>query len=244
MEIWAHRGRSTPSSQGNTYLDFARCNQHGVNGIETDICMTPDGKVIICHPGTLTPDPSKMTWRGIKQSRLTVLSLNDFLVMIRSFGNVSCTLDIKMYSIDLVREAVRAISTYHLEDRVYLTTFQRKVPQFPMETDAKLLLFAKKINPKIKTHIMAVFPANLPGLVHKYSPDAISFGWLNDPPWLALVSKNVFKATASLVNLPSQVSYLKDRGIKVWGGIVNNHTDMEYLAGLGVDGLVTDDIVA
>lgn len=242
MEIWAHRGRPSPDRPGNNRNDFILSHNLGVTGIETDICFTADKKVIIYHPGTLTPDPAKMTWKDIEASRIDILKLSDVLIMLRSFQDLQCSLDIKQDSTELVREAVRAISAHRLEERVYLTAFQKKVPCLPMETDAKLLLFAKEINPKIKTHIMAAFPANLPKLHRIYSPDAISFGWLHDPPWFGLLSQMTFKTMSKIVDLRDQIAYLKFRGVKTWGGIVNDVSEMQYFAELGVDGMVTDSV--
>ena len=64
FEVYAHQGGSFPP---NSFYAFGVAERTGANGIETDVCLTTDGKAIIHHPGTLNPDPADLTWARINE---------------------------------------------------------------------------------------------------------------------------------------------------------------------------------
>lgn len=230
MGIWAHRGRLIPDLPGNTLLDFQETYELGVHGIETDVCFTApdeDGsqELIIHHPGT----------KG------KVLLLDHFLSFLKVHPNLFCCLDIKQEDEDLVKMVVKKITLNGLEKRVYVTSFQTRVPWLGLETSGKILLMAKTTNPRIKTHLIATFPFSLPMLARKYSPDIISIGWLPE----SKLSIWFFKTfLMKIVDLKHQIGQVQDMGIKVIGGIVNDTEGFEYFTNLGVDGIMTDNSVA
>ncbi len=212
----------------------------GVTGIEADISFSLDKEIIIYHPGTTEPDYTKLTWKEIQTTKFPIVRLSDLFVFLKNSPQLQCCLDIKQNSKELVRKTIVAIIGFGLEERVYLTAFQKRIPQLDMESDASLLTYAKWICPGIKTHIIVSWPFNLVGIAEKYQPDAISFGWLQEPWWLWLISRPFFKTVSLFVNLKKQVREMKKRDIKIGAGIINKPKDMLYFANLGVDGIVTD----
>ncbi|MDP3696901.1 MAG: glycerophosphodiester phosphodiesterase [Candidatus Taylorbacteria bacterium] len=243
MEILAHRGRVSPDKLGNTRSDFISCHLLGVDWVEADACLTADGEVIIYHPGSTRPDLSKMTWPEIERSILNVLDLNNFLTLLKAFRGIRCCLDIKQNSEELLRKLVETIIRMGMEDIVYLTAFQQKIriPFISIESNANLLLRAKRIDSRIKTHLIANWPINLPKLAEQRHPDMISFGWLQEPIPIRVVSRNLFKLLVITRYFHDDIKKVKDMGIKVLGGIVNDVDSMRYLADLGVEGIMTDD---
>lgn len=234
LEIWAHRGRLIPNLPGNTLLDFQEAYELGVHGIETDVCFTApdeDGsqKAIIHHP-----DP-KDSGDPIK-----VLCLDNFLAFLKVHSNLSCYLDIKQEDEKLVDVVVDRITINGLGGRVYITSLQTRIPWLGLETSGKLLLRAKARNPKIKTHLIAMFPFSLPAMVRKYNCDAISFGWLSDKDYSRWVFRKVIMR---VTDLKSQINQVQNMGVRVVGGIANTREDFEYLADLGVSGIMTDNSV-
>ena len=242
MEIWAHRGRASPDKLGNSINDFMSCYRLNISGVETDVSLTTDGRPIIYHPGSTQPDLTKMTWREIQNSIFDVLPLSSFLSSLKGYSQMSCCLDIKQDSEQLVEEIVKAVADQMLQDRVFVTAFQKKLtfPPFNMESDGKLLLLAKKLDPATKTHLIASFPFNLPAIAEKYQPQAISFGWLDNSPMTKLFFQLAIKP---FVGLKKQIALTKEMGVKVWGGIVNEPEAMLYFTDLGADGIMTDDAV-
>ncbi|MGN1163408.1 MAG: glycerophosphodiester phosphodiesterase, partial [Candidatus Ornithospirochaeta sp.] len=52
MKVWAHRGFSHIYPE-NTMLAFEKAYEEGADGIETDVHLTKDGKVVIIHDENL-----------------------------------------------------------------------------------------------------------------------------------------------------------------------------------------------
>ena len=240
MEILAHRGRASPDKLGNSENDFMSCYHLGVDWIEADACLTADKKVIIYHPGSTRPDLSKMTWQEIDNSIFKILDLNSFLMLLRAFRDIKCCLDIKQNSKELVRKLVENIIRTGMQDKIYLTAFQKNNRLFGIESDGQLLLQAKRICPKIKTHLIVTWPFNIAKLVQLYKPNAISLGWLLEPILVRLISRARFKILAGSRDLKRQIREVQKMNIKVWAGICNSSEDMRYFADLGVDGIMTD----
>ena len=46
--LWAHRGGSMEAPE-NTLQSFLHSHRNGIDVIETDVRITKDGKIIICH---------------------------------------------------------------------------------------------------------------------------------------------------------------------------------------------------
>lgn len=236
MEIWAHRGRLIPNLPGNTLLDFQNVYELGVHGIETDVCFTaPDEnnsqELIIHHP-----DP-----KDGNNPRIKVLRLDNFLAFLKVHPPLFCFLEPKENSEKLVNVIVQKLAEYRLENRVYLTVCQIRIPHLGLEAPAKLLFRARTQNPKIKIHLIASLPFSLPAIARKYSPDIISFGWLPESKFSTWFFKTFL---VKVVNLKRQIIQVQNMGIKIIGGIVNEEMDFEYFAGLGVDGIITDNSVA
>ena len=237
MEIWSHRGRTSSDELGNSFRNFMTAYYSGVAGIETDISLTADKKIIIYHPGSTRPDLALMNWRDIKNSIFNnVADLNAFLNLLSGLSGIKCCLDIKQNSEELVEEAVKSVLRKKLKDRIYFTAFQKKISRLGIESDGQLLLLTKEICPTAKTHLIAIWPSNLLELAEKYNPDMISFGWLQEPRLNKLVSKTLFKIIAKKTNLAEQIKEIKNRGIKTLAGIFNDPKDVLYFSDLGVDG--------
>lgn len=248
MEIWAHRGRLLPGLPGNTLTDFQKIYELGIHGIETDVCFTApdeDGsqEPIIHHPDLKDRnDPSKMSRSYLKfRPQINILRLDYFLAFLNVRPNLFCCLDIKQENEKLVNTAIDKIILNGLENRIYITSFQTRIPWLGLETSGKILLRAKIRNPKIKTHLIATFPFSLPNLTRKYNPDIISLGWLPESKLSIWLFKTFFM---KIINLKYQINKVRAMGVKVISGIANDREGFEYLADLGVDGIMTDNSTA
>ena len=236
MEIWAHRGRLVPGLPGNTLVDFQKAYELGVYGIETDVCFTAPDKNGSREPIIHHPDP-----KDCNNPKINFLSLDNFLAFLKIHPTLSCCLEIKQEDENLANVVVDKITMNGLEKRVYITSFQTKIPWLNLGTSGKVILKAKARNPKIKTHLIATFPFSLPVLARKYSPDIMSIGWLPE----SKLSERFFKIfLMKTVNLKRQIKQVQDMGIKIIGGMVNDREGFEYFANLGVNGIMTDNSVA
>lgn len=221
ISIWSHQGKVVPLSPGNRLADFEDAVDECANGVEADISFVKE-EIFIYHPGQI----------------FTGLRLDKFLEFLKKHPHLECFLDIKQNDFRLVEMAIKSVVNNRLQDRVYFTFFQVRLPWMGLETSGKLLLRAKLSEPRIKTHLIATFPFSLPRLVQKYQPDFISFGWLED--WF---SKFFFKRIiVPFFDLPNQIRETREMGVRVLAGIFNREEDIRYFAEMGVDAIMTEDI--
>lgn len=243
MEIWAHRIRQKPQDVGNGEDGLIALYNLGIRHFETDTTYTPDGKIIMYHHGSTYPDVSKMTWPEIGRSIFKIMTLSDFLNIFKSCRGMLCCLELKLNSEQLVEDVVSAIMGRGLQERIFLTAFQKKIdlPLIHTESDGQLLLYAKGLNPAIRTHLIAGQPWKLPELVKRFRPDMISFGWVQEPMMMRVMTKPLFKLMTMTVDMHKKVREVQAMGVRVMGGIVNDIESMGYFAKLGVDGIMTDE---
>lgn len=236
MEIWAHRGKVAPELPGNTLADFQKAYNMGIYRIETDVCFTTPNENRPQQPVIYHPDR-----KNNDRSKTEILSLDGFLTFLNVHPNFLCCLELKENNEKLMKIVVQKITEHGLENKVYLTTCQTRIPFMQLEASANLLLKARAQNPKIKTHIIATFPFSLPTLVWHYYPDIISLGWL---PESRLSTWFFKKFLMKITDLKYQIKQVQNMGVKIIGGIVNDQEGFEYLANLGVDGIMTDNPIA
>lgn len=240
MEIWAHRLRIGTIDFGNSLAGLRMLRQIGVAGVEADVSFSKDKEIIIYHPGALSPDLTTLTWQEIISTRFPIITLNDLLEFMVIKPGMKCCLDIKQNSKELVKKTVESVTWHGLEDDIYLTAFQKRIPILGLESGKELLEYAKEICPEIKTHIIATWPNNLPKLAKTYRPDLISLGWLKEPFVIKVISRSLFEVVSITTDLKTQIEEVLEMGVKVLGGVVNNVDDMNYFSELGVNGIMTD----
>lgn len=226
IAVWSHQGKVVPLSPGNRLADFEDTVEEGADGIETDVSFVRIGtseEIFIYHPG----------------QRFSALRLETFIEFLKKYPRLECFLDIKQNDLRLVETVIKRIVDNRLQDRVYFTFCQVRLPWLKLETSGELLIQAKKLEPCIKTHLIATFPFSLPRLAEKYQPDFVSFGWLEASP----LSKFFFKwVIAPFFNLPDQIREVQKMGVRVVGGISSREEDIRYFAEMGVDAVMTEDI--
>ena len=73
--IWAHRGASGHAPE-NTLPAFRMAAEMGADGVELDVQLTKDGKLVVCHDETIDRTSSAKGW--IKDYTLAELKALDF----------------------------------------------------------------------------------------------------------------------------------------------------------------------
>mgnify|MGYP001559452385 FL=1 len=238
FEVYAHCGGRFPPNHMSTF-HFA--GTLGVDGIETDICLTSDGEPIIYHPGTLKPpEPTSMTWKQLLRQDYRVSHLDAFLGYLSIFRRLKCLLDIKIYSRDLVQKIVAKTSDKEFRERIFLTAPKKKSRTVDFHVDAGLLEYARELDNRVKIHIIDTLPLNMAGTVKKYRTDMISFGWLNDSLASRVLFRLIFKS--GLKNASREVKKAQNEGAKVMAGIANTAEEVRELLTLfpTIDAIITD----
>ncbi len=122
-------------------------------------------------------------------------------------------------------------------DRVVLLASFVPTP-LDIKSSKDQLIYAKSIEPRIQTSVMALFPILLRWVAKKSQADSISFGWLDGVRF----SRRIFMAFAKIGNLPKQIKRTQEMGVEVIGGTINKKEDIKWMITRGVDSIFTDDI--
>lgn len=157
--VISHRGANRYAPQ-NTLAAFEKAVSLGIDGFETDIHLTKDGQLVICHNYTIdeTSDGkgkiSEMTLSQLEKfdfgnyfspryKNTKIPTVDEFLALVE-------TTDIKVLNIeiksplepdtDIVKETIRIVKEHNLFDKLLISSF-----------DPKLLVEAKEIDENCKT---------------------------------------------------------------------------------------------
>lgn len=234
--VITHRGANRYAPQ-NTIPAFERAVEIGTDGFETDVHITKDGHVVLCHNYTIdeTSDGkgliSQMTLDELKSydfgsyfsksfTGTKIPTLDEFLTFVKDTGIKVLNIEIKSPKENetaIVRETIRLAKEHGLFEELLISSF-----------DPKLLIEAKQIDPKCKTGLLyAPNHANFYSIVWRIVPYAKSIGCdAIHPPFVA--------TTDSLVKRAHRA------GLMVNPWTVDNDRIIQRLIGFGVDGIITN----
>lgn len=157
--VISHRGANKYAPQ-NTLPAFKKAVEIGCDGFETDVHITKDGKIVLCHNYTI--DETSNGKGLIAEKTLSELKSYDFgsyfnkrfegteIPTIDEFLSFVETTDISVLNIEIkspkenetsiVRETIKAVKEHGLFDKLLISSF-----------DPKLLVEAKQIDKNCKT---------------------------------------------------------------------------------------------
>lgn len=157
--VISHRGANRYAPQ-NTLPAFRKSVEIGVDGFETDVHLTKDGQLVICHNYTI--DETSDGNGKIAEKTLSQLEKFDFgsyfsprfkgtkIPTVDEFLSFVETTDIKILNIEIkspeeseteiVKETIRLVKEHNLFDKLLISSF-----------DPKLLVEAKEIDENCKT---------------------------------------------------------------------------------------------
>jgi glycerophosphoryl diester phosphodiesterase len=225
----AHRGFSGKYPE-NTMLAFKKAVEEKCDGIETDLNVTKDGVIVICHDETVdrtTNDKGYIkdyTYKelnkfdaGIKFGENfkgeKIVSIDELLDYMKD-KNMLLNLELKnglVHYEDLEKKIIEKIYEYKLRDNVILSSFNHYS-----------MLKVKQYDETIKTGLL--YCANLYN-VHEYGKklkaDALH------PYYPSVMNKDI-------------VTQIKESGLTINTYTVNKEEDMEALIDLEIDGIITN----
>lgn len=237
IHVIAHRGANIYAPQ-NTLPAFQRGLEIGVDGFETDVHLTQDGKLVLCHNYTIdkTSDGkgsiSQMTLGKLKTfdfgtyfspkfADTRIPTLKEFLELVGSDQRMQ-VLNIELKSpraneTSIVHDTIAMVKEYGLFDKMLMSSF-----------DPKLLLEAKRIDPKTKTGFL-------------YSPNSkFQFRIYRNPLEFAKsIGADALHPFSMYVNA-DLVKKAHNAGMQINVWTVNSPRSILRLASLGVDGIITD----
>ena len=234
--VIAHRGANKYAPQ-NTLAAFKKAYELGCDGFETDVHITQDGKVVICHNYTI--DETSTGKGKVADMTLDELKGYDFgsyyskkfegteIPTLDEFLSFVETTDISVLNIEIkspkeaetaiVKETIKAVKEHNLFDRLLISSF-----------DPKLLIEAKMIDSKCKTGF----------LYSPKSPTLLQMAW-RQLRFTKSIGCDAVHPHHVFVN-KKFVEDAHNMGIKVNPWTVDGVFTIDRLLKIGCDGIITD----
>lgn len=236
VKIISHRGANKYAPQ-NTLPAFEKSLLIGVDGFETDIHLTRDGVPVVCHNYTINDTSNGMgtissyTLDELKNFDFGAYFASEFrgtrIPTLDEFLELTASSDIEIMNIelkspkeketDIVEKTLKAVKEHNLFDRLIISSF-----------DSKLLVKAKKLDPRCKTGYL-------------YSPNSI------DSPLLLIYpvafAKKIGADALHPMDCYVNALYVKaahKAGIKVNVWTVDSEKKIRRMINYGVDGIITN----
>lgn len=239
-KIICHRGANKYAPQ-NTMPAFRKATDLGSDGFETDVHITKDGTIVLCHNYTI--DETSSGKGNISDMVLSQLKSYDFgsyfsrkfqgteIPTIDEFLDYVAKTDIEVLNIEIkspkgkqtaiVRKTIRAVKEHDLMDRLLISSF-----------DPKLLVEAKQIDKNCKTGFLYA-PNRFITATMAWRPVefALSIGADALHPQFIFVNENYIKkahAAGIMVNPWTVDSPIIIDNLLRWGadGIITNLPDV------------------
>lgn len=236
INVISHRGANVYAPQ-NTLPAFQKALTLGVDGFETDVHITKDNELVLCHNYTI--DKTSNGRGSISQMTLEELKRYDFgsyfsekfagtrMPTLREFLELVAESDIKVLNIELkspkanetaiVRDTIRFVKEYGLFDKLLISSF-----------DPKLIAEAKQIDPQTRTGFL-------------YSPNSkVTFRVFRNPLEVAKSLNADALHPFSMYITEDLVKKTHEAGMQLNAWTINGPATIEKMIAFGVDGIITN----
>ncbi len=236
MFVIAHRGANKFAPQ-NTLEAFKKAAEQGSDGVETDIRITRDGKLVLCHNTSVNKTSNGRgkiaklyykdlsdfdfgSWFGSKFQHTFIPTLDEFLQTMSSTSISILDIELKPVShkdISFVAEVLYDVEKYGLTDKLLISSF-----------DENILKKVKALNKNIKVGLL--YPSigdiaknKIKAPIYK----AVKYGYDFLLPQHTYVSEGMIKKAHK-------------ENIKVAPWTVNDISLIDKLYAWEADGIITD----
>ena len=231
--VLAHRGANKRAPQ-NTVPAFKKAVEFNADGIETDVHLSKDGKIVICHNYDIdatsngTGFISDYTCEELKKfdfgsyfseefKGVTLPTVSEMLDVVKDMTLINIEIKAPKEKNDLVKRTIEEVHRYGLQDKVIISCFN---PECIRES--------KEIDPNIRT-----------GLLYEdndLGKEIMAFGV---EKYCAQLNANAAHPQRTLIT-EDEVKRLHALNMTVNVWTVNEKEDILRLAGWGCDSLISD----
>ncbi len=232
--VIAHRGYKQ-FAQENTISAFDKAILAGATGIECDVRLTADGKVVINHSSNIIIESKKV--------KISKHSIADLKAICKNSGHELLTLDdlfdyakqkqaqffleVKTSSPTLIESITKKIKEKNLWEQIHITGWSFFV---------KNALRAQSQHPKLQVGQFLHLPPAYSYMRRPKKSYCVFLGWLDGLPG----SQTLFRALISQNRLIRLKNFLEKNGFNVMGGVINNDSGLDLFRQAGITDIVTD----
>jgi len=234
--IITHRGINTNNTE-NTIAAFKQALKMGAGGIECDLLLTLDNKVVLHHDKRIMIANKKVAISNILFRDLAVfykkqlhepLLLDELFVYITNNKHVEFFLEVKSSSKILVEKIIKKIEEQALWSQVNIIGFS-----FFIGTAVRM----QSKYPKLK--VLQIINIPLYSYVRKPRKSyGVMLGWSDGfygSEWL-------FRRLISVRRLTKLREFYEKNGFKVMAGVINRKSGFKYFKEAGIEDIVTDNV--
>ena len=222
--IIGHRGAPV-LAPGNTIESFIKAFKTGIKGIELDVQLSKDGKLVVFHDWSLrdrfgSPEQIEdMNYSEIRdlslENNCQIPLLDEVLEICPKDRFVNIEIKSRYYSnAQFVEKIVKMIQKYKMEKFVVISSFNPFVLQF-----------VKKIIPVLPT-------------AYLWSSEDAPF-LFNSPLWIWICRPDGFHIDINNAD-EKIISWARKKNLTIFAFTVNNSFDLSKAQKLGLDGIFTD----
>ena len=227
-QIWAHRGASALKAE-NTMPAFEEAVRVGADGIELDVQMTADNRLVVIH--------DEQTDRTTKESGWVYQLTADRL---RSMNGAAFRKELAPTKIPFLEEVIELIKPTSLIINVELKNgliqspgMEKMLWQLALDTGMQDRIIFSSFNHYSIRSLLELAPESRCGLLYQCG---IVDPWL----YARRVGVQAIHPYAGNLQIPDLVSDCHDNGISVHAWTINDTKKMEQAIQLGTDAIITD----
>lgn len=232
--IISHRGK-LKNGIDNSIPSFEKVIRLGAEGIECDLRLTSDNKVIVFHDRSVKKNGKKLLISKIPFKDLynifsgenKPLALDELFEYIKQ-KKIPFFLEVKNSSSLLVEKIAEKIKNENLWEYIHIIGFSVFI---------KKALYAQSKYPKLRVMQFVNNP-----LYSFFRPPrksyGVFFGWIDE--WRG--SQFLFQKLISENRLKKLKQIYEKNGFKIMAGVINNEKGLKYFKDAGITDIVTDEI--
>lgn len=214
MLIYGHRGYSAKYPE-NTLLSFQKAMEYDADGIELDVHLTKDKKIVVCHDESidrtyngkgLISDMTLKELRKYNSQGQKIPTLEEVFNLVGPLFKINIELKTDVIeSKELVEETVKFVKERN-PDRVIISSFNHKS-----------ILYARELDQNLK--LAFLFGEQHIGKAKEIERSSVELG---------IFSYNLPVYARELEEVDELINFAKDNGIKIVFWTVNDEEEMEY----------------
>lgn len=226
--IWAHRGASGYAPE-NTMISFEKAIEQGADGIELDVQLTKDNKIVVIHD-------EKIDRTSDGKGYVRDYTLKE----LRKYNYNATYTKVKHAEIPLLEDVYELFSSKNMTINVELKTGIFFYP----EIEEKLLALTKQY--KLEDRVLySSFNHYSCTKIHELNPDAYigflcSDGMIDTAIYAKKYGANAIHPSRHSLQYPKYMINAKNCNIDVNAWTINTTEQMEYACKMGVNAIITN----
>ncbi|WMJ87071.1 glycerophosphodiester phosphodiesterase [Anaerocolumna sp. MB42-C2] len=228
IKVWAHRGASGYAPE-NTLAAFKKAIEMDADGIELDVQMTKDGRLVIIHDETVDRVSDGKGWvKDFTYEELSELNVNK---KFPEFGKVTIPTLEEVYS--LIKDTGLTVNVELKNSIIFYKDLEERVMELTRKMGLEKRIIYSSFNHFSIMKIKELDPGAETGFLYEY-------GFLDMPEYASKYHVDALHPALYNLQYPNFMEDCKNRGIKLRVWTVNDVEDMIMLCENRLNAMITN----